>query len=113
MGPMTAASRFLAEIAGGDWPHPAGASVDRLGASLHGSLAYTGIGHGSDRAVVLGLVGLTRLAADLDRADAEVERVKAEKRVRPPGHPSYRFDPAVDLVLDKKTPLTGHANGMT
>ncbi|TJW41390.1 MAG: L-serine ammonia-lyase, partial [Mesorhizobium sp.] len=28
------------------------------------------------------------------------------------GHPSYRFDPATDLVLDRKTPLSGHANGM-
>ena len=59
MGPMTAAARFLDEIAGGDWPRPAGASVDRLGASLHGSLAYTGIGHGTDRAVILGLAGVT------------------------------------------------------
>ena len=46
MGPMTAARRFLDEIAGDDWPRPAGVKVDRIGASLHGSLAYTGIGHG-------------------------------------------------------------------
>ena len=59
MGPMTAAARFLAEILEGDWPRPAGVDVDRLGASLHGSLAYTGIGHGTDRAVILGLAGLT------------------------------------------------------
>ncbi len=30
----------------------------------------------------------------------------------PAGHPTYAFDPALDLVLDKKTPLPGHANGM-
>src|SRR5690606_25588137 len=40
------------------------------------------------------------------------ERITADKRTQPPGHPSYRFDPATDLVLDKKTPLLGHANGM-
>ena len=45
----TEAARFLDEILNGDWPRPAGVNVDRLGASLHGSLAYTGIGHGSDR----------------------------------------------------------------
>ena len=112
MGPMTAAARFLAEIAGGDWPRPAGASVDRLGASLHGSLAYTGIGHGTDRAVILGLAGLTPVTVDPDKADAIVEKIKAEKRISPPGHPAYRFDAASDLVLDRKTPLTGHANGM-
>ncbi len=112
MGPMTAAARFLSEIAGSDWPRPAGATVDRLGASLHGSLAYTGIGHGTDRAVILGLVGETPQTVDPDKADALVEQVKTEKRVSPPGHPGYNFDPSVDLVLDKKTPLLGHANGM-
>src|SRR5690606_36144455 len=48
MGPMTAAERFLAEIATGDWPRPANAAIDRLFVSLHGSLAFTGIGHGTD-----------------------------------------------------------------
>ncbi len=45
MGPMSAAARFLDELAGNDWPRPAGARVARLQASLHGSLAFTGIGH--------------------------------------------------------------------
>jgi L-serine dehydratase len=112
MGPMTAAARFLAEVAGDDWPRPVGTSVNRLGASLHGSLAYTGVGHGTDRAVILGLIGETPLTVDPDKANGQVEKVKAEKRVSPPGHPTYNFDPAVDLVLDKKTPLLGHANGM-
>ena len=112
MGPMTAAARFLDEILNGDWPRPAGTPVARVGASLHGSLAYTGIGHGTDRAVILGLDGLIPTTVDPDKMDVIAERIAAEKRVSPPGHPSYRFDPATDLVLDKKTPLTGHANGM-
>jgi L-serine dehydratase len=41
MGPMTAAARFLKEILSNDWPRPAGVKVDRVGASLHGSLAAT------------------------------------------------------------------------
>jgi L-serine dehydratase len=113
MGPMTAAGRFLAEILSNDWPRPAGARIDRIAVSLHGSLAYTGIGHGSDRAVILGLAGLTPQTVDPDAADAIVARIGAEKRIAPSGHPSYRFDPAGDLVLDRKTPLPGHANGMT
>ncbi|TIX83870.1 MAG: L-serine ammonia-lyase, partial [Mesorhizobium sp.] len=112
MGPMTAARRFLDEVAGDDWPRPAGAKVDRVAASLHGSLAYTGVGHGSDRAVVLGLAGQTPQTVDPDQADSIVDRIAADKRISPPGHPSYRFDPATDLVLDRKTPLPGHANGM-
>ncbi len=113
MGPMTAARRFLDEIAGNEWPRPAGTKVGRIAASMHGSLAYTGIGHGSDRAVILGLAGETPITVDPDKSDAQIEQIKAEKRISPPGHPSYRFDPATDLVLDKKTPLPGHANGMT
>src|SRR5687768_4893153 len=111
MGPMTAAARFLDEVLNGDWPRPHGASVARLTASLHGSLAYTGIGHGTDRAVVLGLTGQTPLTVDPDAIDGVIAEVAESKHVTPPGHPSYRFDPKTDLVLDKKTPLTGHANG--
>ena len=48
-------------------PAPA---VDRIAASLHGSLAYTGIGHGTDRAVILGLAGETPQTVDPDKADA-------------------------------------------
>ena len=113
MGPMTAAARFLDEILNGDWPRPQGARVARLKASLHGSLAYTGIGHGTDRAVILGLDGATPLTVDPDRMDDSIARITAAKKVTPPGHPAYAFDPAVDLVLDKKTPLPGHANGMS
>lgn len=112
MGPMTAARRFLDEIAGDDWPRPAGAKVERIAVSLHGSLAYTGIGHGTDRAVILGLAGETPVTVDPDLADGVIGKIKAEGRIFPPGHPSYRFDPSADLVLDKKTPLPGHANGM-
>jgi L-serine dehydratase len=112
MGPMTAAVRFLDEIRSGDWPRPAGARVDRIAVSLHGSLAYTGVGHGTDRAVILGLTGETPQSVDPDKSDAAIAEVERAKRISPPEHPSYRFDPASDLVLDRKTPLTGHANGM-
>jgi L-serine dehydratase len=112
MGPMTAALRFLDEIAGDDWPRPSGVSVDRVGCTLHGSLAFTGIGHGTDRAVILGLSGESPLSVDPDTADAKIADIRRHTRVSPPGHPAYRFDPASDLVLDKKTPLAGHANGM-
>ena len=60
MGPMTAAARFLTKSLGDDWPRPTGAKVGRIGCSLHGSLAFTGIGHGTDRAVILGLPGNAR-----------------------------------------------------
>lgn len=112
MGPMTAANMFLDLILSDDWPRPAGAHVAQIRASLHGSLAYTGIGHASDRAVILGLTGEKPDTIDPDRMDDLVAEVERTGEITPPGHPTYRFQPKTDLVLDKKTPLTGHANGM-
>lgn len=112
MGPMTAAARFLDEIESGDWPRPSGAEVVRIGVSLHGSLAFTGVGHGTDRAVILGLAGDKPTTIDPDRIDEILARIAAEKAVHPEGRKSYLFNPAVDLVFDKSSPLPGHANGM-
>jgi L-serine dehydratase len=112
MGPMTAANMFLDLILSPDWPRPAGARVAAIKASLHGSLAYTGIGHGSDRAVILGLTGAKADTIDPDRMDETVAAVERTGQITPPGHPTYHFQPKEDLVLDKKTPLAGHANGM-
>ncbi|MBW8637075.1 L-serine ammonia-lyase [Hoeflea sp. WL0058] len=113
MGPMTAANRFLDEILTGDWPRPYGSEIAALKVSLHGSLAYTGIGHGSGRAVILGLCGEKPDSVDPDAMDAIVDTVENSGVMEPPGHPAYRFDPASDLVFDRKNPLPGHANGMT
>ncbi|MDF1609964.1 L-serine ammonia-lyase [Hoeflea sp. YIM 152468] len=112
MGPMSAAVRFLDEMAGSDWPRPAGATVDQIKVSLHGSLAFTGVGHGTGRAVVLGLTGERPDQVDPDRMEAIIEAVEKSRQISPPGHPTYNFDPGKDLVFDKKVPLPGHANGM-
>nr|WP_325265231.1 L-serine ammonia-lyase [uncultured Rhizobium sp.] len=113
MGPMSAANRFLELLLSSDWPRPTGAAVAALKVSLHGSLAFTGIGHGTGRAVILGLVGEEPHNVDPDRMDAIIEDVERTGRVTPPGHPSYEFKPATDLIFDKKQPLPGHANGMS
>lgn len=112
MGPMTAAGRFLDELQSLDRPRAARSRPVALGVTLHGSLAFTGIGHGTNRAVILGLSGCLPATVDPDRMDEMVARVEADGQVTPPGHPPYRFRPAVDLVLDRKTPLPGHPNGM-
>jgi len=113
MGPMSAANRFLELLLSNDWPRPTGAAVAALKVSLHGSLAFTGIGHGTGRAIILGLVGEEPHSVDPDRMDAIIADVERTGRVTPPGHPSYEFKPATDLIFDKKQPLPGHANGMS
>ncbi|MGE6740066.1 L-serine ammonia-lyase [Allorhizobium pseudoryzae] len=115
MGPMSAANRFLDLVLSDDWPRPAGARVASLQVSLHGSLAFTGIGHGTGRAVILGLTGERPDSVDPDRMDTIIETVERSGRVTPPGHPpaGYLFQPTTDLVFDKKQALPGHANGMS
>ncbi|HEY8596758.1 MAG TPA: L-serine ammonia-lyase [Devosiaceae bacterium] len=112
MGPMVAAGMFLDEILHGDWPRPQGRIVSSLSVSLHGSLAFTGVGHATDRAVILGLAGLKPDSVDPDEIDAAVARVAQHGEVHPPGHPSYRFRPQHDLVMDRQRRLPGHTNGL-
>ncbi|WP_069299247.1 L-serine ammonia-lyase [Neptunicoccus sediminis] len=106
MGPMTAAGLFLARL------KSEGITAAGLGASLHGSLAFTGKGHRSDQAIILGLDGFTPDDFDPDAAKMAQERIALHKTVKPQGHPEYTFAPEQDLVFDYETVLTGHANGM-
>lgn len=112
MGPMAAASRFLDDLRGGVDKIPGAGELFRLGASLHGSLAFTGKGHATDRAVILGLCGLLPETLDPDRAEEIEVRVREVGLVEPEGLPALRFDPARDLVFDYGPPLPGHPNGL-
>ena len=113
VGPMVAARRFLDELKSGSWPRPARLKVTSLAVRLHGSLAYTGHGHATDRAVILGLNGHAPGSIDPNAIDAIVAGTAATRTVTPPDHTPYTFDPAKDLIFDRKTPLPGHPNGMT
>ena len=106
MGPMVAAGRFL------DLLRASAFTPFGVRASLHGSLAFTGVGHATDRATILGLAGFRPDSYDAERAERELARVAAERTVTPEGLPVLAFDPASDLVFDYGPPLPGHANGM-
>jgi L-serine dehydratase len=107
MGPMVAAARFLDQMRASPF-HFAG-----LRASLHGSLAFTGIGHATDRATILGLAGFTPESYDAERAEEVLRAIDTEHLIHAPDLPPLHFDPKKDLVFDYDTPLKGHANGMT
>ena len=114
MGPMSAANRFLDLVLSSEWPRPSSnVHVASIKVSLHGSLAHTGIGHGTGRAVILGLMGERPDQVDPDRMDAVIDEVERSGRITPPRHPAYQFQPKTDLIFDKKVPLPGHANGMS
>lgn len=112
MGPMTAAARFLDDLRSGREKEPGAGTLASLSCSLHGSLAFTGKGHATDRAVILGLAGHTPATLDPDQAEALEATIRDTNMVTPPDLPPLKFTPDTDLIFDYDTTLPGHANGM-
>jgi len=112
MGPMVAAQYFLHEIKHGEWPKPADVKVDRVQVSIHGSLAFTGKGHATDRAIILGLAGEKPDKIKPEDVQSVVDRVMQEKEINPEGDDIYQFDPETDLIFDYDEMLPLHTNGM-
>ena len=112
MGPMVAAARFLDDLRGAAEKIPGSTHPHRLWASLHGSLAFTGKGHATDRAVILGLCGLRPDTMDPDRAEEIEAEVRRSGVVHPEGLGALQFDTQNDLVFDYGPALPGHPNGM-
>ncbi|YAL82280.1 L-serine ammonia-lyase [Dermacoccaceae bacterium W4C1] len=108
VGPMRAARRFVAGAA------QAGelSRVTRVKAQLFGSLGATGHGHGSGKAVLLGLEGAQPETVDTDTADDRVEAIRAQRRLDLFGYRPVRFSDN-DLVLHRRKSLPTHPNGMT
>ena len=108
MGPMVAAGRFLDELEHGSWPRPAGANVHRIEACLLGSLAFTGKGHATDRAVALGLLGFLPETLNSERAEHALAKLRQTHKL-PSG---VKHDPDRDCVFDYDTPTDEHPNTM-
>ena len=106
MGPMVAAARFLTAL------HASPFRFHGLKASLHGSLAFTGVGHHTDRATILGLAGFEPATYDAQKADAVLARISEVHLIEPEGLPALHFDPKKDLLFDYGPALPGQANGM-
>ena len=106
MGPMVAAARFL------DLMRASPFRFHGLRASLHGSLAFTGVGHATDRATILGLAGFTPETYDAEQAEAALAAIAETGQIDVDGLGPLRFDPKQDLVFDYDLKLSGHANGM-
>ncbi len=106
MGPMVAAGKFLDQMR--DAPY----TFHGVRGSLHGSLAFTGVGHATDRATILGLAGFMPQTYDHEKAEAALEEIRETGVIRPEGLPELKFDMKEDLVFDFGPNLPGHANGM-
>jgi len=108
LGPIRIGKRYLEDLK----THVELTRVAKVVVELQGSLALTGKGHATPKAVVLGLFGLDPETLDPDVAEATVERVAAEKRVSLLGRHEIAFDPEADIVFAYHIIPELHPNGM-
>lgn len=108
VGPMRAARRFAQELQ----TQVGIGNVSRVLAELYGSLALTGIGHGTDRAVLLGLSGEKPEEIDPAQIDSILSTIRTAKTVRLLGVQPIAFEESRDLVFHSDQILPGHPNGM-
>ncbi|RFU40371.1 L-serine ammonia-lyase [Actinomadura logoneensis] len=107
-GPMAAAHRFARGLEQ-DGLLARTASVQAV---LYGSLGLTGKGHGSDKAVMLGLEGDKPELVDVDTVDERLARVRETKTLNLFGSHQVPFVVGEHLVFERKISLPGHPNGM-
>ncbi|MEU8317639.1 L-serine ammonia-lyase [Nonomuraea sp. NPDC048881] len=107
-GPMAAAHKFARGL------HDDGLlpRVARVEVILYGSLGLTGKGHGSDKAVLLGLSGEKPELVDVDSVDARLAEMRAAGTVKLYGEHEIPFVVGQDLVFERKISLPEHPNGM-
>lgn len=103
VGPMKAASAFVDALSG---------SVSSITVTLHGSLAWTGKGHATDSAVLLGLAGYLPETIDADSIDEILATIRGDKRIEIPEIGVVDFDPDKHLIFNYDDELPRHTNGM-
>jgi len=108
VGPMRAARMFVESL------HSTGQLevVARVKAELFGSLGATGKGHGSPKAVVLGLLGESPENVDVETALARYNEVKQAEQLCLAGEHNIAFSRSKDLILHFRKSLEQHSNGM-
>ncbi len=109
VGPMRAAARFCER-----WLLEGGVleRVARVRADLYGSLALTGRGHGTDKAVLMGFGGNYPDEVDPDHIEPALERIRSSRRLRLLGRHEIDFEEKRDLGFNKREKLPHHTNGM-
>ena len=109
VGPMRAAGMFVEGLVDSGQI----GSVSRLQVELFGSLGATGKGHGTDKALLLGLQGEVPEQVDTDTIPARIEQVRSSGQLQLAGETVLAFDVQRDLVFHRDQVLPYHSNGMT
>ena len=106
VGPMKAAHAFAGELAG------LGQPVSAVEVTLHGSLAFTGKGHGTHSAVILGLEGSEPDTIDPESMEQRLRTIHEHKRIELPGIGAVAFDPQRHVIFNYDEELPRHTNGL-
>lgn len=109
VGPMRAAAAFVRGLEAKGLL----TQVRRVQTDLYGSLALTGLGHGTDRAVLLGLSGETPDQVDPGKIESLVANIRTEKTLLLGGAVALPFDESTDLLFHRDATLPLHPNGMS
>lgn len=108
VGPMCAAMEFVLMLQKQQQLH----KVARIKTDLYGSLALTGKGHGSDKAILNGLEGKHPETVDPATINPQAQTIIDKKQIRLAGIHAIPYDDAQDFCLHQKEFLPKHSNGM-
>jgi L-serine dehydratase len=108
MGPMRAARDFVLGLQRDGLL----AQTEQIAVRLYGSLALTGAGHGTDRAVLAGLEGAEPETVDPDSIDPLLQRIRSTGRIKLLGEHEIAFDEPMQLLFMYHERLPRHSNGM-
>lgn len=97
MGPMRAAFRFAQGLVDSQWIN----RTERVQTELYGSLALTGIGHATDRAILLGLGGHEPATVDTAAVGSVVEEIRSTHQLSIAGAHTIHFDEKNDLLFHR------------
>lgn len=106
VGPMRAAHKFAESLKSHF------SELARVEATVYGSLAFTGKGHGTNKAILMGLEGETPEAIDPDSIPARLSHIEEQHELKLLGEHGLQFKPETDLIFDYKEELPYHPNGM-
>ena len=109
VGPMRAAQQFVQTLKDDGLL----SRVTSVKADLYGSLGATGKGHGSDKAVMLGLEGELPESVDTVSVESRLETIRSTRQLNLLGEHVVKFDETVQLVMHRRQALPFHSNGMT
>ncbi len=108
VGPMRAARQFVEDLNS----HNTISQTSRVSVELFGALSLTGLGHGTDMAVLMGLQGERPSQIDVDSIPAKLERIRGQKVLKLNGSMDIAYDAKRDLIFHGGQELPFHPNGM-